>query len=112
MKGFDFDELGPIRYSEELLKEALVLNPAFVDKNVHETMVRLHAYRIHQQKLIKMKRQTEIKKMEGQPADLDVKIQRKVRNHNRIFTKDFDNWHKQQKLNNENVKILNKINEI
>ena len=50
--------------------------------------------------------------MEGQPADLDVKIQRKVRNHNRIFTKDFDNWHKQQKLNNENVKILNKINEI
>ena len=56
------DELGPIRQSEQLLKEALVLNPAYVDKNVHETMKRLYAYRIHQQKLKKMKRQTEIKK--------------------------------------------------
>lgn len=41
------DELGPIRQTEQLIKEALVLNPAYVDKNVHETMKRLYAYRIH-----------------------------------------------------------------
>ena len=43
------------------LKNALELNPRFVDPNVHKTMDRLNSYTMHQSKLIQMELEKKMK---------------------------------------------------
>lgn len=50
--------------SSPALKNALELNPRFVDSNVHKTMDRLNSYNQHQGRLIQMELDKKIKQIE------------------------------------------------